>query len=212
MEDGVSRIETRVKIDDALRRRPSPILRRAAPVGTGDDIPVVIWRRERACSRSKRGKRRLLRVFLDPDGWHVTLAFLGSIEAASVPQFVARLALVAKKHSAMSVRTGGLGAFPTPDRVRVVWYGIEDELGRLAELAHDIAAALDLDASQPFRPHLTLARARRPVDLRSWLASASVPEGVLEVDRVELMRSHVSGGPARCDTLATVTLGVTACV
>jgi len=73
MEDGVSRIETRVKIDDALRRRPSPILRRAAPVGTGDDIPVVIWRRERACSRSKRGKRRLLRVFLDPDGWHVMI-------------------------------------------------------------------------------------------------------------------------------------------
>ncbi len=144
----------------------------------------------------------------DPDGWHVTLAFLGPIEAASVPQFVARLALVAKKHSAMSVRTGGLGAFPTPDRVRVVWYGIEDELGRLAQLAHDIAAALDLDASQPFRPHLTLARARRPVDLRSWLASASVPEGVMEVDRVELMRSHVSGRPARYETLATVSLDV----
>jgi len=143
----------------------------------------------------------------DPDGWHVTLAFLGPIEAASVFRLIERLALVAAEHSAMRFRTGGLGAFPAPARARVVWYGIDDEHGWLAHLACDVAAALDLDGTHTFRPHLTLARARRrPVDLRRWLSSVSVPEGGLEVDRVALMRSHVSGGPASYETLATVSL------
>lgn len=147
----------------------------------------------------------------DPERWHVTLAFLGSIEAASVPGLVERLVPAAEMHSATILRTGGLGAFPSPARARVAWYGIEDEQGRLARLASDVVVALGLDASQPFRPHLTLARARRrPVDLRSWLATASAPDGVLEVSRLELMRSHVGTGPARYERLTTMPLGMPA--
>ena len=146
----------------------------------------------------------------DPDGWHVTLAFLGSIPAESVPALVERLVAPAVANPVVSVRTGGIGAFPAPARARVAWYGVQDEGGRLARLASDVAIALGLDATRPFRPHLTLARARHPVDLRSWLASASAPEGALDVDRLTLMRSHLGGGPARYETLATTTLGVPA--
>ncbi len=146
----------------------------------------------------------------DPDGWHVTLAFLGPVEPDSVPGLIERLTSVGNQ-SGMSVRTGGLGAFPTPARARVAWYGVEDPDGRLAGLADDVARALDLRDTQPFRAHVTLARSRRrPVDLRSWLASASAPEGMLEVDRIALMWSHIGGGPARYETLATIPLGVRA--
>ena len=77
--------------------------------------------------------------------------------------------------------TGGLGAFPSPGSARVLWYGVADPDGRLAALAGDLTGALGLDGRGPFRPHVTLARARRePVDLRRWLgAAASAPEGVL---------------------------------
>jgi len=147
----------------------------------------------------------------DPQAWHVTLAFLGSIDPASVRGVVERLATVAAAHPATRSATGGLGAFPTPARARVAWYGIEDAHGRLARLAADVAVALELDASRPLRPHLTLARARRePVDLRSWLASASAPTGVLAADRIELMRSHTGRGPARYETLSALKLGVPA--
>ena len=147
----------------------------------------------------------------DADAWHVTLAFLGSIDPASVAEVVERLATVAEAHPATRSATGGLGGFPAPARARVAWYGIEDAHGRLARLAADVAVALGLDASRPLRPHLTLARARRePVDLRSWLASASAPTGVLAADRIELVRSHLGGGPARYETLAAITLGVPA--
>jgi 2'-5' RNA ligase len=159
-----------------------------------------------------RGREELAGLrWADADAWHVTLAFLGSIDPASVPEVVERLATVAEAHPATRSTTGGLGGFPAPARARVAWYGIEDVHGRLARLAADVAVALGLDASRPLRPHLTLARARRaPVDLRPWLASASAPTGVLAADRIELVRSHLGGGPARYETLAAITLGVPA--
>jgi 2'-5' RNA ligase len=149
--------------------------------------------------------------WMNPDAWHVTLAFLGSVDTASVGRVVERLAAVAEGHAAMPATTGGLGAFPTPSRARVLWYGIHDEQGGLPRLAADVAAALGVGASRPPRPHLTLARARRePVDLRSWLASASAPAGMLAVDRLDLRRSHTGRSDARYETLASLELGVSA--
>jgi 2'-5' RNA ligase len=147
----------------------------------------------------------------DPEAWHVTLAFLGSTEASAVPGLLDRLAPVAEAHGATIATTGGLGAFPTPARARIAWYGIGDVEGRIARLADDVGAALGMDTSRPLRPHLTLARVRRqPVDLRPWLASASAPEGELVAERIDLMRSHLGRGPARYETLATMKLGVPA--
>ena len=147
----------------------------------------------------------------EPDRWHVTVAFLGSIEAASVPEVTARLEAAASRHAVMQAATGGLGAFPSAAQARVAWYGIEDPEGGLARLGTDVALALGLDASRPYHPHLTLARARRqPVDLRSWLATASVPDGRLTVDRIELMRSHLGSGSVRYERLRAITLGVRA--
>ena len=166
----------------------------------------------RAAVDGWRGREDLAGLrWADPEAWHVTLAFLGSIDAASVSGMVERLATVAEAHAATRSTTGGLGGFPAPARARVAWYGIEDAHGRLGSLAADVAGALGLDAPRPLRPHLTLGRARRErVDLRAWLASASAPTGVLAADRMELMRSHLGGGPARYETLAAITLGVPA--
>ena len=147
----------------------------------------------------------------DPEGWHLTLAFLGPIDAASIPELVEQLAAVAQAHPTTRSATGGLGAFPTPAHARVAWYGVEDADGRVSHLASAVAVALALDGDgpRPFRPHLTLARARREAaDLRAWLASASAPEGILITDRIELMRSQPGRGPARYETLAAMSLGV----
>ena len=147
----------------------------------------------------------------DPGGWHITLAFLGAIAPGSVPARVERMAGVAAEHSASTSAADAFGGFPTAARARVAWLGFEDAQGRLARLAADLSAALSVEVTLPFKPHLTLARARRgPVDLRPWLASASVIDGVLSADRIALMRSHAGSGPARYETLAMISLGVPA--
>jgi 2'-5' RNA ligase len=146
----------------------------------------------------------------EPDGWHLTLAFLGSVDADTVPAITDAVTGVAAAHAPMVIPTGRLGAFPRPGSARVLWYGIGDPDGALAVLASDLGGALGVEPGGPFRAHVTLARARRGhVDLRGWIedASGAAPEGRVAVDAIRLMRSHLGRGPARYETLATCPLG-----
>jgi 2'-5' RNA ligase len=146
----------------------------------------------------------------EPDAWHLTLAFLGPVDSEDVPRIAELIGCVAAAHSPTEVATGRLGAFHRAGSARVLWYGIHDPDGGLSALAGELASALGLASEEAYRPHVTLARARRrPLDLRGWIegAATSAPEGRLTVDRIALMRSHLGGGPARYETLETFTLG-----
>ena len=145
-----------------------------------------------------------------PESWHLTLAFLGAVDPETVEKVRPQVSRVAGRHAPMRLVTGGIGAFPSASRARVVWYGVEDPDGRLAALAGDLARSLRLEAGSPFRAHVTLARVRRgPADLRGWLseASASAPTGTLELRQLALMRSHLGQGAPRYETLVTMELG-----
>lgn len=144
----------------------------------------------------------------DPDGLHLTLAFLGGVDPGRVPAITEALAGVAARQRASAVRTGRLGAFARPGSARVLWYGVEDASGVISGLAADVAAALGLAPETSYRPHVTLARARRSVDLRDWIeeASASAPAGALRLGAFHLKRSRLGRGPARYETLASVSL------
>lgn len=142
----------------------------------------------------------------DPGAWHVTLAFIGSVDAERLPRVSAAIASAVEGATPLRCPTGGLGAFPRPGRARVLWYGVDDRGGHLARLATRLRAALRLERGR-FRPHVTLARATDPeVDVRRLVAAASPPAGELRVDGVDLMRSHLGAGPARYETLGTFTL------
>lgn len=145
-----------------------------------------------------------------PASWHLTLAFLGGVDPETVDEARARASEVAGRHERMRPEAGGIGAFPSASRARVVWYGVQDLDGRLASLAGDLARSLKCEAGSPFRAHVTLARVRRgSADLRGWLseASASAPTGTLELRQLALMRSHPGKGAPRYETLATMELG-----
>jgi 2'-5' RNA ligase len=142
------------------------------------------------------------------DALHLTLAFLGPVEPDSIDEITGHVGSVATRHHPTTPTTGRLGAFARPGSTRVLWYGVHDRDGALATIATDLDDAL-LGNGEPFRPHVTLARARRTwVDLRGWIESASeaAPKGMLEVRSLHLMRSHVGAGPARYETLATMPL------
>ena len=146
----------------------------------------------------------------DPDGWHLTLAFLGSTQSDSIGAVSRVIGEVALRHRPSQVETGRLGAFHRAGSVRTLWYGVGDPKGFLAALAGDLARALGLGAEQPYRPHITLARSRqRPVDLRGWIEPASLraPDAHIEVRTIELMRSHLGSGPTRYETLVSFELG-----
>jgi RNA 2',3'-cyclic 3'-phosphodiesterase len=146
-----------------------------------------------------------------PEAWHVTIGFLGDVPPTDVPRVLAALRAAGRPHQVAGLSTSGVGGFPSSSRARVVWCGVADPSGELSALADAVRGALALGTAEPFRAHVTLARARSlPVDLRGWVADALAPEVPVPVDRIELMRSHLGHGPARYEALGSVRLGVPA--
>jgi 2'-5' RNA ligase len=144
----------------------------------------------------------------DAAGWHVTLAFIARTDAATVPGLVAELRRAAGSFARFGLATGGLGAFPSRGRARVLWYGVVDPRRELRRLARAVADACALPDEMRFRGHVTLARARERdgADVADLL-DADAPAGRLPVERVVLYRSHLGRGPARYEALADIPLG-----
>lgn len=144
----------------------------------------------------------------DPEGWHLTLAFLGPSDPARVASIEAVMDRAATAHAPMHLSTGGLGALPSAGRAHLLRYGVDEPAGDLAAMAWELRSALGVDLASPFRPHVTLARARRePVSLARWLTDALAPEGALVLDRLQLMRSHFGGRPARYEVVGSALMG-----
>jgi 2'-5' RNA ligase len=78
-----------------------------------------------------------------PDGWHLTLKFLGDVSAPALDELATTLAPSLRGLGAVSVRLGGTGFFPSPAQPRVAWVGgtadgadtIVATVGRAAETA-----------------------------------------------------------------------------
>jgi len=149
--------------------------------------------------------------WIDPDEWHLTLAFMGPTPESELPRLIEALIDVAANHAPFAIPTGGLGAFPSRREVRILWYGLADRSRRLAELVIAVRIAMDCDTASPFRAHLTLARAKgdRGVTVPAATWKIPVPAGQLAVEELVLYRSHLGAGPATYEILASAPLGLT---
>lgn len=145
---------------------------------------------------------------------HLTLHFLDGVDAARVPSIVDSLGAAARGHHEFQLTVRGIGAFGYTRRPRVLWAGFEDGgLEQLKALRRDTGSALaqlGFEIDPDFKAHLTLARARRPLDgagreaLRRWYDAWKDRQfGALPVASIHLMRSQLGGGPARHFSLAS---------
>lgn len=146
-----------------------------------------------------------------PGSWHLTLAFYGEVADGRVDDLTARLARAARRHPAMTLRLAGAGRFGS----RALWVGCTGDLASLRRLAASTAAAgrragARADDVRTYRPHLTMARTSRPVDLRPYVVDLRGYEGQpWEADGIALVRSYLGGGEdrrARHETLSTFAL------
>jgi RNA 2',3'-cyclic 3'-phosphodiesterase len=140
------------------------------------------------------------------DSWHLTLAFYGEVEETRVADLKSRLTRIAKRYPMLSLALVGSGQFGR----RALWIGCEGDTAPMRELARSAAAAgrrvgASADESR-FRAHLTLARARKPTDLRPYVSALTTYRGnSWNVDAVALVRSHLGAGEnrrARYETLS----------
>lgn len=99
-----------------------------------------------------------------PEGIHLTLKFLGDVDASRVPRLTAALADASARHTPFRLTLTAPGFFPNADRARVLWVGVGGDMRPLIDLQRDVdenLAALGFAAEKrPFNPHLTIARMR----------------------------------------------------
>lgn len=152
-----------------------------------------------------------------PEQWHVTLAFCGSADPWRLEDLVERLGAAASRRTPLRLAVAGGGAFPDVARGKVLWAGLDqpdgpEELERLAVGARHACATAGIEVDgRRFRPHLTLARSGRPVELTPWVRLLeTLRTSSWRAGSVALVASHLGEGPGRRprhEVLAELPLG-----
>jgi len=155
--------------------------------------------------------------WVDPEGVHLTLKFLGDTPKDEIPTVRDALTVVARNAPASTLTAEGLGCFPNPRRPRVLWVGVTEPTGRLKVLYEAIEEAMTSLGYKPerhsFTPHLTLGRVRRGASrgdktlISEAVTGTQVGElDTFKADRFELIRSELKPSGAEYTTLETFLL------
>ena len=131
---------------------------------------------------------------------HLTLKFLGEIPQTSVSLFSEAASRAAAGLTPFTIRLEQTGVFPKHGSPRVMWLGINDVSGKLAELharlENEAADAGFEKDGRPFHPHLTVARLRQPRHARPLADAYKQTEfepAEIAVSELLVIRSELSG-------------------
>ncbi len=141
---------------------------------------------------------------------HLTLKFLGEVPPEALPRVTSALGGAARQVEPFGATVSGLGAFPTARRARILWAGIAAAGAEgFRALASAVEDALEPEGfareDRPFVPHLTLGRARRPVNLE--LGGAGLPDLGFAVEALDLVESRQNDSGVTYSVLARFPLG-----
>lgn len=167
-------------------------------------------------------------TWTDPSQWHLTLTFCPDVDDWRLDELTERLEAVARNHEPFRIRLAGAGAFPSVDRARVLWAGVERagvegagvegagvERGEpLHALAAGARSAANAAGCAPdgarFRPHLTLARLNDRENATAWLRILDTfVSSEWDVSEIALVDSYLGEGPrgrARHEVVARLPL------
>lgn len=151
-----------------------------------------------------------------PEGYHITLFFLGQTSEEKIFGLTEKLQEVAARAKRFSLDLRGFGAFPEEQAARMIWTGVSNSK-ELRSLQADVAAAVgegesaavgDFEAvpegekanlkepesqgskGQTFIPHVTLGRLRNPHSVTKLLEPLRRKDmGAVEVGELVLYES-----------------------
>jgi 2'-5' RNA ligase len=156
--------------------------------------------------------------WVSPHSIHLTLKFLGDVSSDRVGEIGRAMQRACDPFVPFTISLSGTGCFPNSRRARVIWVGLDGDLGELTRLQRSVEAELERIGfpaeDRDFHPHLTLARMRRQArrnecaEMGELVVLAKVEEGLSKTVReISLMRSDLRPGGAVYTRLLSIPLG-----
>jgi 2'-5' RNA ligase len=181
------------------------------------ELPPPIRAELGSLEEKLKGGRHPFVKWVDPEGIHLTLKFLGGVDSNLIPDIIETMTRVAQPAAPFSLQLGGLGVFPGWQRPQVLWVGMGGEVDKLVALQRNIEVALSplgfTPESRPFRGHLTLGRLRERASPRdkqsfgSWVQPVRFESKLsFEVKALSLMKSQLTPSGAIYTQLASLEL------
>jgi 2'-5' RNA ligase len=147
-------------------------------------------------------------------GMHLTLKFLGDTSPRQLEEIKALLPPLVAEFEPFEMQISNTGVFPNPRRPRVYWAGVKAPQ-MLQHLQEKIEAAMESmgfePEERPFHPHLTVARIKEPIGKKrstDAFLKFHLRSDPFRVEKVSLMRSHLSREGARYEELAAFPLQI----
>ena len=155
--------------------------------------------------------------WVNPEGIHLTLKFLGNITADKINPVTGAMENAMRGISPFRLEVSRLGAFPNIRQVQIVWVGLSGETDLLKDLQQRLNAQLQPLGFSPekrgFTAHLTLARLRSQAtagerqSLGQLISTTEfISTNVIEVNAINLMRSQLTREGAIYSRTASVRL------
>lgn len=148
-----------------------------------------------------------------PENVHLTLRFLGDVSESRL-DLVKDAVSNAMTLSPFKVSVEGMGVFPKPSFIRVIWAGVgegTDELETLRQNVDQKLSEIDFPPEdKDFTPHFTISRVKSGKaknKLNSIIEDNSSKEwGTIQVDELELKKSELASEGPIYTTLETFPL------
>ncbi|MGI6490820.1 MAG: RNA 2',3'-cyclic phosphodiesterase [Pelotomaculum sp.] len=149
--------------------------------------------------------------WVSEENLHLTLQFLGEVAPERVDSISEGIQKAAAGSKPFMLSLTGVGVFPSVERPRVLWVGVNGDVASLTSLQKKVQREMGLLGFAPdkkkFSAHLTLARARTPRGFTAVMAKAREfagkgAFGTARVGSIELMQSELLPGGPRYSVLS----------
>jgi 2'-5' RNA ligase len=177
-------------------------------------LPVPVEPRAELVAAQRRMKRadmgRLPLRWTREDQLHITLKFLGNVARDRLAGLAEVAAVLAARSCPLELHAEAVAAFGRPNRARALVVSIAHnaELDALAKALDDAAFELGVPRDErAFRPHVTLARIKRPGNARAFLEDAKLVPLSIRFNELVFYESVLSPDGGVYTVLRSFTLG-----
>ncbi|MCE8422999.1 MAG: RNA 2',3'-cyclic phosphodiesterase [Candidatus Methanoperedens sp.] len=126
-----------------------------------------------------------------PDMVHITMKFLGDVREDEIEAIASALSQIDCK--AFEARIKGMGVFPKPSFIRVIWLGAHGPFDILHSEVERVLTPFRFEKDTKFSPHATLARVKESGKKREILERiknvGDIDLGIMNVESISLKKS-----------------------